>query len=277
MMIVSEIASNLKLLEEGIWISRNASQDISYPKDGNSACLKIEEQFFWFKHRNDCLIEVLKRFPPEGTLFDVGGGNGFVSFALKNSGFDTIVVELGIEGARNAKQRGLDPVICSTLEDAGFKKQSLSAVGMFDVLEHIEDDIGFLRKIRALLKKNGRLYLAVPAHRMLWSIEDDFAGHYRRYTLKDLAKKLDLAGYEIDYATYFFSLLPIPIFLFRTLPSKMRFRKKSTLQQNQKEHNPKQGLLGNLLDWHLSKELSRIRKDKIGFGASCLVVARARD
>jgi len=275
MMIVSEMATNLKLLEEGIWISRNASQEISYPKDGNSACLKIEKQSFWFKHRNDCLIEVFKRFPPAGTLFDVGGGNGFVSLGLKKNGFDAIVVEPGIEGARNAKHRGLDPVICSTLEDAGFKEESIPAVGMFDVLEHIEDDIGFLKKIPTLLKKGGRLYLTVPAHKMLWSIEDDFAGHYRRYTLEELTGKLESAGFEIDYATYFFSLLPLPIFLSRTLPSKIGFRKRSTLQQNQKEHNPKRGLLGQLLDWHLSKELSRIGNDKIGFGASCLVVARS--
>jgi len=277
MMIVSEIAINLRLLEEGIWISQNASQDISYPKDGNNACLKIEEQSFWFKHRNDCLIEVFKRFPPEGTLFDVGGGNGFVSLALKNSGFDTIIVEPGIEGARNAKQRGLDPVICSTLEGAEFKENAIPAMGMFDVLEHIEDDVGFLRKTCALLKKNGRLYLAVPAHKILWSTEDDFAGHYRRYALGELTKKLESIGFEIDYASYFFSLLPLPIFLLRTIPSKIGIRKKRTLQQNQKEHTPKQGLLGHLLDWHLSKELSRIRNDKISFGASCLVVARAEE
>jgi SAM-dependent methyltransferase len=277
MMIVSEIATNLTMLEEGIWISRNASQNISYPKDGNSACLTIEEQSFWFKHRNECLIEVFKRFPPEGTIFDLGGGNGYVSLALKNSGFDAIVVEPGIEGARNARQRGLHPVICSTLEDAGFKERAIPAMGMFDVLEHIEDDVGFLRKIRSLLKKDGRLYLAVPAHRILWSIEDDFAGHYRRYALNDLNEKLESVGYEIDYATYFFSLLPLPIFLLRTLPGKIGFRKKSTLQRNQKEHHAKQGLLGHLLDWQLSKELSRIRNGKIGFGASCLVVARARD
>jgi len=276
MLKITEITKNLNLLEEGIWISKNTSK-ISYPKEDNINCFKIEEQSFWFKHRNNCLIEILKRFPPQGILFDVGGGNGYVSLGIKNSGFDTILVEPGIEGARNAKLRGLSPIICSTLEDAGFKENTIPAIGFFDVIEHIEDDTGYLKKVKSFLVENGRLYLTAPAHNILWSIEDDYGGHYRRYTLKELTKKLKSVGYEIDYATYFFSFLPLPIFLFRTIPSRIGLRQKNQFKQIQKEHKPKQGILSCVLNWCCKKELSKIKRTKISFGASCLIVARSKN
>src|SRR5262249_54522062 len=159
-------STKLQLSEEGIWIS-NTHREVSFPKEGHDFCLQVEEQSFWFGHRNRCLIEVLKNYPPGGMVFDIGAGNGFWVLGLKRRGFDTAVVEPGIEGARNARSRGLDPVICSTLEGAGFALRSIPAIGLFDVLEHIEYDTQFLIRIKSLLVKGGRLYLTVPAYQSL--------------------------------------------------------------------------------------------------------------
>ena len=91
--------------------------------------------------------------------------------AIKNAGFDAVVIEPGIQGAMNARNRGLSPVICSTLEDAGFKDHLIPAVGLFDLLEHIKDDISFLKTVKDLLIPGGRLYITVPAYSFLWSVE----------------------------------------------------------------------------------------------------------
>src|SRR5262245_37315921 len=53
-------------------------------------------------------------------------------------------------------------------------------IGMFDVLEHIQDDIGALRDIRSLLDPDGALLLTVPAHASLWSYFDEASRHCRR-------------------------------------------------------------------------------------------------
>lgn len=277
MVQVKEIAKKLELLEEGIWAPRDRTYSkISYPQEGSMDYYKIEEDSFWFNHRNDVLIEALKKFPPGGTVFDIGGGNGYVSMALTNSGIDTILVEPDLDGARNARRRGLNPVICSTVGDAGFTEQSISAVGLFDVLEHLENDVDFLINMKKkLLKKRGRLYLTVPAYRMLWSRHDDCAGHHRRYGLKDLKKKLDLAGYEIEYTTYLFSFLVLPIFLFKTIPGKLGFGKKDTHKEN--VHNLKSGLFKTLIDFLINRELYKIKRGKkIKYGSSCLVIARSK-
>ena len=37
---------------------------------------------FWFRHRNDCIRELVRNFQPKGKvpIFDVGGGNGFLTW-----------------------------------------------------------------------------------------------------------------------------------------------------------------------------------------------------
>lgn len=273
---IPEIARNLTLDEkEGIWFSA-VQPEISYPTDGNLNCLRIEEKSFWFNHRNCCILATVKNFPPQGTLFDVGGGNGFVSLALNRAGFPTILVETGIEGARNAKLRRVPSVVCSTLEDAGFIGNTLPAIGLFDVLEHIRDDNTFLKIIRSLLTKNGRLYLTVPAHKFLWSTDDDYAGHYRRYSLRELERQIVGLGFKIEYATYFFSFLPLPIFLSRTIPSKLGSRKRFSFDRFERENNPNVGILNFLSNWFLEMELSRIRnRETQAFGSSILLVTRS--
>ena len=51
--------------EDGIYYSA-ASEAVSYPEAGNEACFQIEEQAFWFRHRNNCTRELVKNFPPRG-------------------------------------------------------------------------------------------------------------------------------------------------------------------------------------------------------------------
>ena len=276
MIELNKIATNLQPGENGIWFSKKRSH-ISYPEDGNLRCLAVEDSSFWFKHRNKCIIESMRLFPPEGAVYDVGAGNGYVSLAIKNAGFDAVVIEPGIQGAMNAHARGLGPVICSTLEDAGFKDHLIPAIGLFDLLEHIKDDIGFLKAIKDLLIIGGRLYITVPAYSFLWSVEDDHAGHHRRYTTKSLSIKLKAVGFKIEFSTYIFGLLPIPIFIFRSIPSKLGFRSKRDSKRPQKEHCHNKSLLGSLLNWALDKELRALRNSRtIPVGGSCLIVATSK-
>lgn len=275
MIEVSRTAKNLTVLEEDIWISKELPV-ISYPDNGNDDYFNIEERSFWFKHRNDCIIEVLKRYPPPGTIYDVGGGNGFVTLALKNNGFDAMLVEPCIAGARNAKSRGLRPILCSTLEDAGFLNDSIPAIGIFDVLEHISDDIGYFKIINRLLIPGGRLYITVPAYNILWSNKDDLAGHYRRYTIRELTDKLERSGFDVEYQTYFFMPLILPILLLRSIPSRLGLNKKSDPEKNKMEHGARLKMIRSIIDMLMERELDRIKHGTIKLGTSCLIVAKAK-
>lgn len=269
------LADNLYRQEDGIWSARTRG-GVSYPEDGNSRCMTFEDASFWFQHRNRCIVSMVRRFHQGGTIWDIGGGNGFVSHGLLESGFDVTLVEPNPAGARNARERGVSTVVCSTLQDAGFHRHSFEAAGLFDVLEHIEDDAAFLEDLRTYIKPGGHLFLTVPAHRWLWSDNDRFSGHFRRYTVKGLAQLLRTCRFDIRYATYFFEPLVVPILLFRTLPSLRGHRGAPDLQTTIREHVREPGPAGSILQRFLHREWRRIdRGERVTLGSSILLAASA--
>jgi SAM-dependent methyltransferase len=154
------------------------------------------------------------------------------------------------------------------LEDAGFDAESLPSIGLFDVLEHIEDDSGFLHSIYRLLIPGGRFYLTVPAYRFLWSDADEYAGHRRRYTLKALTAILQQAGFSIEYSTYMFWPLIFPILLYRGFPYKAAIRKKGRIEIYRGELIHPVKWVNRWLDRILGLEIHSIKRGKkIPFGA----------
>jgi SAM-dependent methyltransferase len=266
-------ASNLEPGPGGLWYARNRSQ-VSYPEEGNLNCLDLERDSFWFEHRNACILALVRRFPPPGVLLDVGGGNGYVTLGLQRGGIAAALLEPGEQGAQNAARRGVSPVICSTLEDAGFAPGSLAGAGLFDVLEHIPDDAAFLKTLANLLQPGGRLYLTVPAYPLLWSADDDYSGHFRRYTLAVLRSRLQAAGLVPDFASYFFFMLPLPIFLLRAIPTRLGLRKTNAWDSYRQEHSSRPGWTGRLLNRLLAWEQGRLSRGQgLAAGGSCLVTA----
>jgi SAM-dependent methyltransferase len=270
------LAPALQRADDGIWYPPRHS-GLDYPDEGNAFCFQVEDHSFWFRYRNRILVEMVRRFPPRGPIFDIGGGNGFVTRGLREAGFPAVVVEPGPVGARNAAARGLTPVVCSTLEDAGFRPASLPAVGLFDVLEHLPDDRAVLESLARLVPLGGRLYLTVPAFSWLWSDDDDLAGHHRRYTRRRLRQVVEAAGFAVETDTYLFAPLPLPILALRVLPTKLGLRRPADAETLQQELKPEAGIvtaaMTRLLDvegWWLS------HVGAVPFGSSCLLVATRR-
>lgn len=268
---IRQYALYVSLSPEEIWTGP-PSPALSYPEGGNDFYLQIENKSFWFRHRNQCLLSVFHHFPPGEFLLDVGGGNGFVALFLSQNGFPTAMLEPGLTGARNAKNRGLPWILQCGFEQAGFKDHCLPSVGLFDVLEHIEDAPGFLRMIKSKLKKEGRVYLTVPAFPWLWSQEDRWAGHYRRYSTKGLRRLLEGEGFQVEYLSYFFFFLVPPLFLFRVLPYRLGFWAKTSPRAEAYEHAVS-GLVKTVLEKTMDFERRRIGSRTMPFGTSCIAVA----
>ncbi len=75
-----------------------------------------------------------------------------------------------------------------------------------NVLEHIEDDVGALRRIHAVLADRGRVVVIVPAMRRLYGEIDRAIGHHRRYDRADLVGKLESAGFAVEHLSAFNSI-----------------------------------------------------------------------
>ncbi len=259
----------------GIWRARHTAP-VSYPEEGNAACFQLEDSSFWFRHRNRCIEAAVERWVPTGFILDVGGGNGYVAGGLIAAGHPTALLEPGDEGARNARNgRHIPDVICGTLQSAAIKPSTVPAIGLFDVLEHIEDDRRFLGELHRVLVPGGLIYVTVPAYQWLWSITDVEAGHYRRYTRRELASRFAAAGFDLQYETYFFEPLLPPFYLMRTLPFRLGFTRPREIGRYETEHAGGGRWLSDLLQALLAREVTAIQEGRsLATGTSCLLVAR---
>lgn len=272
---IDSFISNVVRADDGIWRVSN-QHAVSYPDDGHDCCHAIEDQSFWFQHRNRCLQAVVTRFaPPVGLPFlDVGGGNGYVAAMLQDLGHQVVLIEPGEAGIRNARERGIAQLVCASTTDLDVRPGSVSAIGLFDVLEHIEDDAAALVSLREMLADGGRLYLTVPAHSWLWSSVDEGAGHYRRYTACQLRELLVGCGYEVTFQSYNFAPLVLPMLLLRCLPEWLGIRRGSDRMRRASAEHVRHGLLSRIVDWLLGLEIGLLsRRGRVAFGASCIVVA----
>lgn len=264
--------------KSGIYLETNNTIDdnYSYDEQGHNNCFAVEENSFWFSHRNDVILSVMNNYlQQENPILDVGGGNGFVSKFLSEQGYQSILIEPNIQGVMNAQRRGVEQLICGTVSPKNIKKQSLDSIGLFDVIEHIEEDFEFISLLYSLLKNNGKIVITVPAFNSLWSYHDVQAGHFRRYTKKTISKLLTKANFKLEYVSYFFSILVAPNFIFRTIPTKLGLSNSSeNKQKKNKQHINKDSNTNTTLKKVWSSELQQIVKQKsIPFGNSLILVA----
>jgi hypothetical protein len=88
---------------------------------------------------------------------------------------------------------------------------TFGGVMMLDVIEHVEDDIGFVRDIvGGSLASDGWVLVSVPAYQALFSDHDRFLRHYRRYSPRALRDTLEAAGLTVvARGGLFHALLPL--------------------------------------------------------------------
>jgi SAM-dependent methyltransferase len=232
---------------------------------------EAEDASGWHQHRAAVVTDIVAAYPPDGWVLDLGGGNGFVSRALVKAGIPAVVVDPVDAAVHAAYERGLRPVVCSSIDAAGFAPGSLPAVGMFDVLEHLDDDLGHLLLIRTLLVPGGRLYLTVPKHQWLWSSHDAEAGHQRRYNVRTLCDVVQRAGFVIEHQSSLFSVLLAPMLVRRMLPVGRGRANGSVVA----DPTAGDGLGARALRRALARERSQLRRHGRRVGTSIILVARA--
>lgn len=252
--------------------------EVAYPEEGNELTMLVEDASFWFAHRNRVIASLLDRFPVDGTLWDIGGGNGFQAKFLEDRGTSVVMVEPGPAGCRNARRRGVRNVVEGTLQALRLPAGALAAVSLFDVLEHLVDPAAMLAECRRVLRPDGRLYITVPAFGFLWSDEDVYARHQRRYTAASLAREVTGAGFRLEWESYYFQFLLLPVFLFRTLPFRLTpwTRDHRGESMDPTEHTPSRRALA-VMNALLGRELEHIRRGRRRRFGTSLVAVASRD
>ncbi len=150
------------------------------------------------------------------TFIDVGCGQGYMAERLAKMGLTGMALDPSADAVRIASQRlerlGLSGVEVrqADLFNAEPPAQQADAVLFLEVLEHLEDDLATLARLRELVRDGAFLVLSVPAHAKLWDAMDEWAGHVRRYERDELLEKLRVSGWEpIVFYNYGFPLINV--------------------------------------------------------------------
>lgn len=178
-----------------------------------------EEGHFWFRARNRSIAAATRLIPDWDSIKDIiehGCGTGFVLRELQRVFPQARVTgaDLFAEGLSLARKRFSGTLVQTDLLQCDYR-QAFDLVGLFDVLEHLDDDRLALETLRQQLRPGGWLLLTVPAHMVLWSDYDVASGHRRRYSRRELKARLFEAGFEVRFCTEFMSILFPLMFLRR--------------------------------------------------------------
>ncbi len=174
----------------------------------------LEADNFWFRARNHLLSLLARRyFPSSGKYLEIGCGTGFVLQMLQRqlTTWQISATEFQPEGIQFAQERVSSDVAFYQMNACSIPfENEFDAIGAFDVIEHIRDDNSALENVYRALKDGGIFILSVPQHMALWSKYDEIGCHFRRYSNKELVKKLRSAGFTIKESISFnFVLLPL--------------------------------------------------------------------
>jgi SAM-dependent methyltransferase len=236
---------------------------------------EIEGDHWWFQGRRRIVASVLRRYLPSGPggrrIFDVGCGSGEMVDMLRE--FGTVsAIDPSADAVAHCRERfGAEVQV-----DIGLVPDDLPGPGAvdvvtaFDVVEHLDDDLGALRRINALLPPNGTLVVTVPALQLLWGPHDVLNHHRRRYTRARLRAQLETAGFSIERISYFNTVL-FPVVAAVRLARRLR---PHPSREGASDFTMPSPLVNRVLLGLLSSEAALLRVASLPIGVSIVAVAR---
>jgi len=207
---------------------------------------ELEDTLWWMVGRRSIIrnyLELAKQHMPLHLIMDVGCGSGGNLDLL--SRYATVI---GVERSRvladrAAVRNAAIKIIMSDVLDLE-PEESVTMFTMFDVLEHIEHDDDFIRKLSTLGSPSHLLLISVPACRFLYSQHDELLHHHRRYSRETLRDLLTSNDYDVLASSYFlFFIFPVVLL--------SRITERITSAFGWRRMQPNIGVVPRWLNWAL--------------------------
>ncbi len=208
------------VLEDGIYRPPGGVQHRpdEYDPAAFEALRAMQSRHFWYRGRERFLREGYRRTlrREQRSLaglrcIDLGGGcGGWVQTLLAHQlqGRELALADSSLEALGSLAPALRDRIDRYQVDLLQLHwRERWDVAFLFDVLEHIPDDLQVLREIHAALTPGGLLLLTTPALQKFWTYNDELAHHVRRYSRGDLRERADRCGFEVLDLRYFMFLL----------------------------------------------------------------------
>ena len=235
-----------------------------------------EREHWWFKVRSN-IIEDKVRTLTNGlnnlNILNIGVATGKTTEMLSQYG-NVLSVEYDKDCCEFLKEELNIEVINGSITELPFNDNSFDLVFALDVIEHIEDDQKGINEMHRVCKKNGVVFITVPAFMSLWSEHDEVNQHYRRYVLSEIKSLFKhFSGLEV-YSSYFNSVLFIPIYLIRFLMNIFKKNQKSVNSNKSDFEVLNNSLLNKIAYSIFSIERLLLKYCNFPFGVSIIYIFR---
>jgi len=191
----------------------------SFDPDIFTRLKKAEKDHFWFRIRRKWIFDTIRRYiPPPAKVMEIGCGTGNVIAFLAEKDYEV----RGCDPFDEAQQHAWPGVeiIKGDAVNVPVETSSIDVVGLFDVLEHLDDEKEALKEAHRIVKDSGIVVVTVPAREELWSKADELSFHRRRYTRRTLEQALRASRLQPVSTSYMFMGLYLPIKIKRMKVSK---------------------------------------------------------
>ena len=223
---------------------------------------------WYYRSKSVPLLELFRSLGPGPTdVVDLGAGSGYFSDALAEQRGRAVGAVYRVDSGYAAPSSSAAPRTGRKLVQALEPPETIqnSLILMMDVLEHVEDDAGFLHGIARRCRGENRVFITVPAFMSLWSGHDEFLGHKRRYRLAQLEKLVAGAGVKINASYYIFGAIFPAVWALRRLRG----------AEQRSDLKPPPPLVGPLLEGLCRAEMPLRRLNRL-FGLSCVIEGTIR-
>jgi ubiquinone/menaquinone biosynthesis C-methylase UbiE len=232
---------------------------------------KVESFHWWFAVRRKLIKSIISsiHIPLNHFVLDIGCGAGSNLKVLLSSGIHAIGIDRSIYILSLLSKKIECPLVNGDLTKLPIRANSVGLIIAMDILEHLDDDAKGINEFYRVLIQGGIIFITVPAFTFLWGIQDIVTGHKRRYSRKEILKKLRGAGFDILKSSYFnFILFPL-ILLARRLIRLLGLK----IESENKINFP---LINFFLKSIFSLEVYLLKYISFPFGVSFFCIARKR-
>lgn len=196
---------------------------------------QMEDTHWWHRAKREIIASVIQKQIDKSKnklrILEIGAGTSLLIKEFIHSA-DTFALDRSKTALALSKKNGIGNTIHADLGTyTGYKKNFYDIVVAADVLEHLEDDFGAVKKIYDMLKKGGIFIIHVPAHQSLFSYWDKSLGHFRRYEKKDLHKLIKSAPFVISFLSFRLPTIYPFVRLFRKFSKETKQKRKSDFEQ----------------------------------------------